>query len=63
MSQETPPPTSQPQGDDPARRAPAGNFEPSQAMRQRNRRVGFIFLGIVAFLVALTVITRIILSS
>lgn len=64
MSQESLPPTAQPKKDADTTRSTSGaDFEPSDAMRQRNRRVGFIFLGIIAFLVVLTVITRIILSS
>ncbi|AWV90149.1 hypothetical protein DN745_12720 [Bradymonas sediminis] len=38
-------------------------FAPSEDMKKRNRQLGLIFLGIVAFLILLTVVTRIILSS
>lgn len=61
MSQESTAPTHEPR--DTGENAPQGSFTPPPDMKERNRRFGLIFLGIVAFLVVLTVVTRIMLSS
>lgn len=43
--------------------SPEQDFEPTDAMKRRNRRLGMLFLAVIAGLVLLTVVTRIILSS
>lgn len=63
MSQESSAPTDEPRNLGAAENASQGRFTPPPDMKERNRRFGLVFLGIVAFLVVLTVVTRIMLSS